>query len=303
MEKITHREIYITALIIAIAFIILRIDLLAIVSALLFITGVVFESMLSAKEKGVKHELKEVLIAICAALVLWFGASILLNTPSPFNAVVSCSMLNTLQRGDVVVLVGGQNINTAEVNLTKKEFDEMVGSNEIHYVCGYCKQEDNGYTTCAINPYTGARAAGKILNYECSVCTQEAYGKERQIPCVRGVWIKDTYVNVSKKEGDIIVYRPKTTDVFASTGDIIHRAIVKINVEDKRYYLIKGDNNNMFDVQMFDTTLRQTNDIADEGQILGRSVLVLPFLGYIKLVAAGQIANPENCYTLLKYEN
>ena len=295
------KGVYAVALAFAALFIVLRMDFLAVAAALMFIVGVIFESMESAKKKGVSHEIKEIVVAIAVAVLLWFGSSIVLNTPSPYNAVVSCSMLPTLQRGDVVVLLGGE-VSVPEINLTRDEFEEMLARGEEHYVCGFCGRGES-YVPCTIDPRTGMEVKGKILRYKCGVCKQYYEGEERSIACTEGVYLKGTYFDAAAPEGDIIVYKPRSDDLFAVIGDIIHRAIVKINVDGDSYYLIKGDNNPMFDVQAFDSGLRRTNSIVHSSQLLGKHILTIPVIGYVKLVAAGQFATPENCKTLLSYKN
>lgn len=299
-EKTKIKAVYVIAVFFAILFIVFKADFLAIAGALMFIIGVIYESMVNVKEKGFKDEIKEIVIAVIVAIVLWNVSTFVLNTSSPFNAVVSCSMLNALHRGDVIVLQGSE-INVPEINLSKEEFDFMTRNGEEHYICGFCKYGDE-YQPCAINPATGAKWEGSVLNYDCGVCTQEYYDQEREIACTKGVFIKGTYFDASKKEGDVIVYRPKQGDVFAPIGDIIHRAVVRINVDGEQYYLVKGDNNPMFDAQAFDRSFSRSNSIVNSSQVLGKSIFSVPYLGYIKLTATGQFANPENCNTLLHYE-
>lgn len=292
--------VYIAAAIFAVLFVVFKTDFLAVAAALMFIIGVVYESMVSAKEKGVKNEIKEIVIAVVVAIVLWYGTSFALNTSSPFNAVVSCSMLNTLQRGDVVVLQGAK-IETEEVNLVQNKFNAIISNREEHYVCGFCKSNGE-YRPCSIDPLTGKEDRGEVLQYKCGVCDQNYNGEIRKIACAEGVYVDGKYFDAASKNGDIVVYRPKESDLFAAIGDIIHRAVLKINAGNESYYLIKGDNNPMFDVQAFDNSLSRTNSIVKSSQILGKSIFTIPFIGYVKLVAAGQFSNPENCNTLLTYK-
>ncbi len=302
LKKINDtKALYIAAVLFLVLFIVVRADALAVVAAVLFIIGVIVESIVSAKEKGLGHEIKEIVIAIAIALVLWFGSSLLLNTSSPFNGVVSCSMLNTLQRGDVVVLQGGA-VKATEVNISGAELDRIITNGEEHYICAFCS-DGNNVRPCSIDPRTGMEALGDVLHYKCGVCRQKRGASEMYTACTEGVYIKGVYVDATLKQGDIVVYRPAKEDLFAMTGDIIHRALVKINADGNTYYLIKGDNNPLFDVQGFDSTLTRTNGMVNESQILGKSVFVIPFLGYVKLVAAGQLENPENCNIINEYIN
>ncbi|MEM4332494.1 MAG: hypothetical protein QW500_04430 [Candidatus Micrarchaeia archaeon] len=299
IKKINKNKwFYILAIAFVVIFVIVRIDIFAITAAIFFILGVVAESIESAREKGIMHELREIVIAIAVALSVLFAASILLGTSSPFNAVVSCSMLNTLQRGDVVLLQNAP-IKAYEVSLTEEQFNKILQNGEEHYVCGKCSDDGITVRPCTINPQTGLEAKGEVLQYKCSLCSIKISGKPGEIVCTEGVTIAGHYFSAVDRTGDIIVYRPKKEDLFSEIGDIIHRAIVKINVDGESYYLIKGDNNPMFDVQAYDKNLRRTNSIASASQVLGRSWLTLPLIGYVKLVGAGQLSLPAGCEILL----
>ncbi|MFZ5500463.1 MAG: hypothetical protein ACOY58_00930, partial [Candidatus Micrarchaeota archaeon] len=57
-----------------------------------------------ASKYGWKHEVLDSVIALAVAVAIWYGASFMLNTSAPISAVVSCSMLPDLQRGDFVIV-------------------------------------------------------------------------------------------------------------------------------------------------------------------------------------------------------
>lgn len=298
-EASTAKFLYALAILMMAMFIIVRIDALAIVSAMLFIFGVISESAQSAKEKGLWHELKEIGIAIALALMLWFGASFVLNTSSPFNAVVSCSMLNTLHRGDVIILHGGQ-VNAPEITVDPAELAAALERGEEHFMCGLCRT-DAGLVPCTIDALTGEAKNGTLIRYNCGICTQTEGNIVRNTVCTVGVHIGGKYIDASKREGDIIVYRPWQGDLFARTGDIIHRALAKVRAGNETYILTKGDNNPVFDTQFVDPQTGLTNSIVTERQVIGKSLLSLPFFGYVKLVAAGQLASPKECNVVLGY--
>jgi len=299
LAKINKEKwLYIAAVAFAVIFIITRMDMIAVISAALFIIGVIAESVESAKKNGVMHEIKEIVIAIAVALAVLFAASMIFGTSSPFNAVVSCSMLNTLQRGDVVLLQNAP-VNTQEVEITREQFNTIIENGEEHYICTKCTDDGITVRPCLLDPRTGQEVHGKVLEYKCGVCNVKISGKDAQVICTLGVSINGKYFDATNRSGDIIVYRPKREDLFSSIGDIIHRAIVRIRVENESYYLIKGDNNPMFDTQAFDPSFKKTNSLVNSTQVLGRSWLTLPFIGYVKLVGSGQLALPAGCDMLM----
>lgn len=302
LKELNDRKLfYIVMVLMFILYFFLRIDALAIIGAVFFIIGVLSESFLNAHEKGIKNELKEVIIAIAVALILWHGAIFVLNTNMPFNAVVSCSMLDSLYRGDVVVIQGAQQ-KVNEINITLEDYEKIIENEEHHFVCGICVDENNFEMPCSINPKTLEKEEGEILKYDCGYCTEITNNIEKKVVCAYGVSINNEYFDATKKDGDVVVYRPKETDIFHFVGDIIHRGIVRINVEENSYYLIKGDNNPQFDTQIFDSGRILTNSFVEENQVIGKKIFSLPFLGYIKLVASGQIANPPGCDTRIYYD-
>jgi len=303
LKELNKRKIfYIITFLMFFLYFLFRIDVMAILGAMFFILGVVSESLVNAKEKGIKNEVKEILIAIAIALILWYSAIFILKTDMPFNGVVSCSMLDSLYRGDVVILYGGQP-NVDEINISLNEYERIIETNEQHFVCGICVDDYGVQTPCSINPITMERAYGEIIKYDCGYCKEIKNNVESKVVCTHGVTIKGKYFDATKKEGDIIVYRPKETDIFSLVGDIIHRGIVRINVENNSsYYLIKGDNNPQFDTQIYNLGGKVTNSLVEEKQVMGKSIFSLPFLGYVKLVASGQIANPPGCETRIYYE-
>jgi len=58
-------------------------------------------------EQGWKQNALELAYALGFAIAAWFLLGFVLQTDSPINVVTSCSMLPTLQRGDLVFIKGG----------------------------------------------------------------------------------------------------------------------------------------------------------------------------------------------------
>ncbi len=86
--------------------------------AFLSILFVLFRDLLPSdfSAKGILLFAKEIATAFLAALVFWYALSFLLGTQTPLNVVTSCSMLPAFQRGDLVVIQGG-NFKAPEVDL------------------------------------------------------------------------------------------------------------------------------------------------------------------------------------------
>ncbi len=295
--------IYLISIIGFIIFAITKIEVIATLSALIFIFGVIDESWDNIKENGWQSEAKEIGISILIALGIWFGATYLLGTSSPFNAVVSCSMLPNLQRGDVILL-SGSNVEIPSINATFEKGDFFY---ESHYVCGWCEDFDGQKRPCQIDPYTNTEANGEWINYKCGLCEQKFdNGTVKEIPCAYGISIRDKYFDATQQEGPIVVYQPMSSDILSRIGSIIHRGIVKVNFDDgTSYYMIKGDNNPMFDPQMglMANSGYLTNQPPEQRQIIGKMLVKIPVAGYIKLVASGQLVTPENCHFRIEYKN
>jgi hypothetical protein len=268
---------------------------------------VVLEFAVGAKEHGLKNELKETAIALLLALLVWFGASFALQTPSPLNAIVSCSMLPHISRGDMVVLSGDRvqapqeevaslaNIAAAEIYENGNKAAQVNGS-----LYSYCAQHQ-GVPLC--NRFISSPASfterhgALLLGYEkCGIVMdktrQALYG-----PCVSYLEVNGNryYENLSN---DVVVYQPQNDEYYSRVGDIIHRAFIRLkSAEDgKVYFLTKGENNPVFDIQVYDEKSGMGNRPVELERSKGRILLSVPYLGYFKLfISPGAIITPEGC--------
>jgi signal peptidase I len=267
---------------------------------------VVLETWVGVQSHGVKNELKELAIALLLAAGAWFGAGFILNTPSPLNAIVSCSMLPHLQRGDMAVLSGDRimaqevgvqtlsGVGNAEIFKDGQTVGTVSGS-----LYSYCAQHQIE-PLCAefvSNPSSYTERQGPLaFGYaKCEIATDK--GDRMAGPCVEWLEVNGTryYENLSN---DVVVYQPLPTDYYARTGDIIHRAFLKIKSSDdgKTYVLTKGDNNPIFDLQVYDARFSQGNRPVDSVRVKGRILATAPIIGYLKLfISPGAIATPEGC--------
>ncbi len=118
------------------------------VLSFLFLVLVIARDVLpkSYSQSGVWVAVKELVIAAAWAVGFWLVLSFLLQTSSPVDVVTSCSMLPVLQRGDLLLLQGGQvsaqtvffNSSFPQVSLLKKNCAESVNGQFSQYVpCTY----------------------------------------------------------------------------------------------------------------------------------------------------------------------
>ncbi len=292
-RKIVEMKILYVVIVLAfIAFLITKSSMFIFASAFAFILTLLSESFFSAEEIGWKKELKETIIAALFAAVVWLSASFFLQTSAPLNGILSCSMLSSLERGDMVVLSGWE-VNAPEVKLTKNEWNEIAASGALHFVCGVCRSAE-GDTPCLIDPRTNKKVEGDYpLKFECGSCENfnPSTGKAQAVACTESVVLFGQKVS-ENLHNDVIVYSPLPNDVFARSGDIIHRVFLKVDVEGEEYFLTKGDNNPGFDVQVVLQNTGETNSPVSKSRVIGKVVLRLPYIGYYKIFMAG-IANPS----------
>ncbi|MFH0971265.1 MAG: hypothetical protein V1835_01735 [Candidatus Micrarchaeota archaeon] len=202
----------------------------------------------STDKKSVKSSLWELGIALAAALGLWYGLGFVLQTPTPIDVVTSCSMLPFLDRGDLIILQGG----------------------EVHA------------TTIEI---TAPIQLGDFITKDCKV-RDLATGNERKDKCIVGLKV-DGVPYQFDTAGDVVVYEPQ--NAFRNTGLIVHRAVLKLKYKGEYYILIKGDNNLSPDI------FGISSGPAKQEQIKGRTILRVPWVGYLKLFLSFQFDEPPNC--------
>jgi len=267
------------------------------------------------KKHGWKHEIVDTLVAVFIAVLLWISASIILNSSTPISAVASCSMLPNLERGDFIIVQGAE-AEAYEISMTLAELDSLNGPVTVErYDGAETTLSMPLYAYCACNPseelcrqfsqapelFTEKQGP---FSYHYAMCEVEfeggvkGYGKCLQYVEFRG---RKYYANMSN---DIIVYVPASSDLYYQIGDIVHRLFFKIDVNGETYYLTKGDNNPIMDIQAADMSCKNLNirnhPVAEEslrGKVIGR----VPYLGYLKLFIIGQWTEDEQCGWQINY--
>lgn len=274
---------------------------------------VVYEMKEGVKDRGIKHELKDTLIALGIALAFWFSLQFLLNTSSPISAVVTCSMLPNLQRGDFAIVQNAP-ISAYSIDMTETEFQQLLGPAEFSVngtkystkgsLYSYCiATRDSFCKDFGANPSNYVEIRGPFT-FHYSVCTIDIKDKGKvSEPCVTSVSFKGNEYPI-KLTNDVIVYQPDKTEIYSLYGDIIHRSYFKINVLDtgKTYYLTKGDNNQILDIQVYDYTLQKGNYPISQDKVKGKLLFKIPILGYYKLLLSGFFTEPNQCRMLLSYQ-
>jgi len=268
---------------------------------------VILEFAHGTREHGLKDEIKETAVALLLALLVWFGASFVLQTSAPLNAIVSCSMLPHIARGDMVVLSGDRvsaptegvatiaGISRAQVYENGAPVADVNGS-----IYSYCatRQQTALCQRFISSPesFTEKHGALAFAYEKCGIVMdggrETAYG-----PCVSYLEVNGNryYENLSN---DIVVYQPNKGEYYARVGDIIHRAyiLLKNNEDGKTYFLTKGDNNPIFDIQVYDEASGQGNAPVEISRSKGRILVSVPYLGYFKLfISPAAIVTPEGC--------
>ncbi len=265
------------------------------------------------KKYGWKHEIIDTVISIIIVLVFWFGLQVLLNSSTPVSVIVTCSMLPELDRGDLV-LVQGTSIETKEINMSKIEFENLNNYDVlVHYKDSTFPVKGSIYSYCKFNSINQDPVCNDFikepeefieqkgdLKFHYSMCNINYLeeGVSVQEPCVTSMEYGDKEYEMNLTQ-DKIVYTPEEGTYFSYIGDIIHRAQLKINVDGEEYYLAKGDNNQLFDIQIYDYDYDLGNLPAKN--LKGREIFKIPYVGYLKLFISGYFNPPTQCNTNLIY--
>jgi len=250
------------------------------------------ESVYSASKTGWKHELKEILVAVLVAGAIWYGGGFLLGTSAPLDAIVSCSMLPNLERGDMVVLQGGI-ARAPEVAVSREEFEANNWTNQ-HAVCVPCGERlcvnRTRMTPNGLLVLDEVDQSKNLIQYECGICSRrKADGTVVNVACTKAILIKGQRIEPDYSN-DVVVYTPAQGDMFA--GETIHRVLARINVDGRYYYLMKGDNNEQLDIQY-------GNSPVPQERIVGRVIFRMPYIGYLKLFLFGFLTTPPGCDSVL----
>ncbi|MGV8176176.1 MAG: hypothetical protein ACP5NX_00025, partial [Candidatus Bilamarchaeaceae archaeon] len=286
-----------------------------------FIVFVLLEVKDGAARHGIGKEIKETLILVVCAAAFIFLLSIVLKTSSPVSAVVSCSMLPNLDRGEMIVLYGDPEPKGHEISMDASGLEGLKNAAAtVRYdgkektvqgsMMSYCYAvlanavpADSACTDFFTRPEAFSESRGPVtFNY--GRCALRSGGKETDYPCVvsasfQGRTYRQDYAN------DVIDYKTvKGSPLYYSTGggEIIHRLFFKISTDDgKAYYLTKGDNNPVFDLQFYDYGLKTGEAPVTQEQYNGKILARAPYIGYLKLFISGFWEEQAQCRQVLVY--
>ncbi len=299
---VSTKALYVVFILVFALYLITKSVIFAALTALSLIALFVADTLHSASKGGWKNEIKEILVAVLVAAAIWYGGGFLLHTGAPLDAIVSCSMLPNLERGDMVILQGAEP-NAPEVAVSQSEFAAQDWKKE-QIVCALCERINSSTGARSMEPCTAgyvitplglqltgeASQSGNLLQYECGICTRRYYnGSVAEVPCTRAV-LADGQRIAQNLSNDVVVYSPLPGDTFR--GETIHRVYLKMDVEGKKYYFTLGDNNDQLDLQFGNSPISQEH-------VVGKVAARLPYVGYVKLFLFGLLGTPAGCDSTL----
>lgn len=292
-------------------YVLTKTSIFGVLFAIALIGTVAVEIWMGSKKRGWKEELKDTVISLVGIVVLWFALTIILNSPVPINAVVSCSMLPNVERGDLIIVQGADPVGY-EVELSSEELSALQASEVTIYfkdgssfklngsIYSYCAQNRNEVCNSFINSPEDFSEQRGPLTFHYGACTRQKGEIGLVTPCVESVDFGSTryLTNISH---DTIVYTPPKGDLYSYTGDIIHRLYFKIHSGGETYYLTKGDNNPVFDIQVYDYSVNLGNTAPSSKDYKGKIFFKIPVLGYPKLFISGFFSETAQCDSNLIY--
>ncbi len=294
--------------------------LIGLLSFLLILLLIVVELRTSLRSEGARKTLKDIAIALVAAVVaFWLIPSLLLGTASPINVVASCSMLPKMHRGDLVILHGVANMSAflsknhiPVVNVSQSSLSSMLSDMQAQFTEPFAYFDGNRsrispvisgivpsgiafYNLVCIASHPKSEYAGcsvshavqmnNLIQYSYSTARLETPAGNASIVYVPSITIGNTTIT-ENYSNPIIVYKTTPQDYF--TGDIIHRVFAAIRSGNRYYLLTKGDNNPILDIESVNYPVNST-DVA------GYVVVDIPYLGYPSLIIKGKVGSVPGC--------
>jgi len=316
-KQIDTLPMYIALAIIFIAYFIFErsTGLAIILGALMFfliLAILAIEIMNGFHEVGAKKNLIEIGVAIAIVIVIWIALRVILNTAYPLDVVPSCSMLPVLHRGDMIVVQGANQDNLVApiINVTKSEWDSSFSSvnTESLQCVAYSETGSTvklsqfvrpGYVVGLLKSSGGteeivpaASQSNSLVKYTCgTVNVTFQNGTIEKEASTTAITVGNTTIT-GDRNNSIIVYQTVPQDYFYKEGDgyIVHRVYAILNVSGAYYTLTKGDNNPGLDIQYLNAPAN-----LSQGQVGGKVVAGIPYIGYVKLILSNNFVEPTGC--------
>ncbi len=266
-----------------------------------------------SNKHGWKHEVLDTILALVVAVIFWYALGFILNTDTPISGVVSCSMLPNLQRGDFVIVQGGE-VNAHDIELSRAELDSLSDPALIYVGNQTLQVNGSMFSFCVFNrktpvceafvnnPQSFVEKKGPLEYHYSSCILRLSNGSIATQPCVYSIKVKGKEY-LTDFSNDIIIYSPPKGDVYSYVGDIVHRVFFRITVDDEHYYLTRGDNNPLLDSQVYDFNAKIGNRHVPQENVRGKVIFRIPYLGYFKLFISGFFNEDPQCSTQLEYEH
>lgn len=285
---------------------------IALLLTLIAVIGI--ETFNGVREYGLKRNVIEIVAVVVAVIAIWFALQFFLSTRYPLDVVPSCSMLPTLQRGDMLLLHGvstSEQLKAPVINVSGSTYTDIVNQiNTEPFSCiaylqngNYAKVSQYMMPGYQMGLYTSKNGGSIVqlgsqsgpLTYECGV-TNDTFdnGTTRQIVYTTGISVDGQSVS-GDRNNSIVVYSTVLQDLFYQEGDsyIVHRVYAILNADGSYYVLTKGDNNPGLDVQY-------SNFPASLSQVQGKVIASIPYLGYLKLIIASRFVEPAGCNSTIQ---
>lgn len=271
---------------------------------------------------------------VLVVLIIWVLPSFVLQSSSPTDVVASCSMLPALGRGDLVLVHGISNFTSfvqqehiPVVNVSTAQFNRTIGNITNEFLEPYA-YTDNNTSHLVLNPYINSsigsykvalygvncvafyfnhsdyllfprclvnstNQGSNLVTYSSGIANVTVNGAMDTIPVtsqigIAGVPIVENYSN------PVIVYRTIPADSFYAEAEIIHRVYAAMRVGNTYYFLTKGDNNPVLDMQA-------ENYPVSQADVVGYLYASVPYLGYPSLIIKGQLAPVQQCSQVIDH--
>ncbi len=294
--------------------------LVGIFAFLCFFVVIALELRNSLVSEGVMKTARDIVIAVVAAVVLlWAIPSLAFHTSSPVDVVVSCSMLPVLHRGDLVILHGMGNASQfieenriPLVNVSQSDFYSMVNNMGSEFTEPFAYFNGNYSNISTAMPHgtkygigtysldclsrvprsryaecreTNASLQSNLIKYNYSIANLSTPAGMEQTVYVSGIEIGTARIT-ENYSNPIIIYQTTPEDYFS--GHIIHRVFAAMKVGSSYYFLTKGDNNPVLDIESL-------NYPVNASQVIGYVSYDVPYLGFPALIIKGQVGSVPGC--------